>query len=100
MHFFIAAIKICHTRIRPTQTSEKIFSMDSLKFLIKELVEQPNPRGWWGGGREGATARPDEIYNVTFYRGCFSSMQLSLGLGIEIREQLLYREGFWEFSSV
>ena len=25
MHFFITAIKICHTRIRPTQTSEKIF---------------------------------------------------------------------------
>ena len=30
MHFFITAIKICHTHIRPTQTSEKIFSMDSL----------------------------------------------------------------------
>ena len=40
MHFFITAIKICHTRIRPTQTSEKIFSVDSLK----ELGGQPNPR--------------------------------------------------------
>ena len=29
---------------------------------------------------------------MTFY--------LSLGLGIEIREQLLYREGFGEFSLV
>ena len=87
MHFFITAIKICHTRIRPTQTSEKIFSMDSLKFVIKELGEQPNPL-------------PDGIYNVTFYRVRFSSMQLSLGLGIEIREQLLYMEGFGEFSLV
>ena len=92
MHFFITAIKICHTHIRPTQTSENIFSMDSLKFVIKELGEQPNPRG---GG-----VLPDGIYNVTFYRVRFSSMQLSLGLGIEIREQLLYREGFGEFSLV
>ena len=51
------------------------------------------PRG--GGG-----VLPDGIYNVTFYRVRFSSMQLSLGLGIEIREQLLYREGFGEFSLV
>ena len=36
MYFLITAIKICHTRIRPTQSSEKIFSMDSLKFVIKE----------------------------------------------------------------
>ena len=87
MLFFITAIKICQTHIRPTQTSEKIFSMDSLKFVIKELGEQPNPL-------------PDGIYNVTFYRVRFSSMQLSLGLGIEIREQLLYMEGFGEFSLV
>ena len=39
MHLFITAKKICHTRIRPTQRSEKIFSMDSLKFVIKELQE-------------------------------------------------------------
>ena len=49
MHFFITAIKICHTHIRPTQTSEKIFSMDSLKFVIKELGEQPTPAGGGGG---------------------------------------------------
>jgi len=44
MHLFITAIKTCHTRICPTQTSEKIFSVDSLKFAIKELGGQPNPR--------------------------------------------------------
>ena len=44
MHFFITAIKICHTHIRPTQTSENIFSVDSLNFVIKELGGQPNPR--------------------------------------------------------
>ena len=44
-------------------------------------------------GAEGRVL-PDGIYNVTFYRVWFSSMQLSLGLGIEIGEQLLYREGF------
>ena len=48
--------------------------MDSLKFVIKELGEQPNPRGVGGGGG----VLPDGIYNVTFYRGWFSSMQLSL----------------------
>ena len=74
------------------QELERI-NMDSLQFVIKELGEQPNPRG--GGG-----LLPDGIYNVTFYRVRFSSLQLSLGLGIEIREQLLYREGFGEFSLV
>ena len=44
MHFFITAIKICHTHIRPTRTSENIFSVDSLNFVIKELGGQPNPR--------------------------------------------------------
>ena len=44
MHFFITAIKICHTHIRPTQTSETIFSVDSLNFVIKELGGRPNPR--------------------------------------------------------
>ena len=76
------------------QELERI-NMDSLQFVIKELGEQPNPRGGGGGG-----GLPDGIYNVTFYRVRFSSMQLSLGLGIEIREQLLYREGFGEFSLV
>ena len=57
MLFFITAIKICQTHIRPTQTSEKIFSMDSLKFVIKELGEQPNHRRGGGGG--GGTARWD-----------------------------------------
>ena len=94
MHFFITAKKNCHTRICPTQSSEKVFSIDSLQFVIKELGGQPSPRG--GGQR----VLPDGIYNMTFYRVWFSSMQLSLGLGIEIREQLLYREGFGEFSLV
>ena len=76
------------------QVLERI-NMDSLQFVIKELGEQPNPRGGGGGG-----VLPDGIYNVTFYRVRFSSMQLSLRLGIEIREQLLYREGFGEFSLV
>ena len=76
------------------QELERI-NMDSLQFVIKELGEQPNPCGGGGGG-----VLPDGIYNVTFYRVRFSSMQLSLGLGIEIREQLLYREGFGEFSLV
>ena len=31
MHFFNTAKKICHTRIRPTHRSEKIFSMDSFR---------------------------------------------------------------------
>ena len=75
------------------QELERI-NMDSLQFVIKELGEQPNPRGGGGG------LLPDGIYNVTFYRVRFSSLQLSLGLGIEIREQLLYREGFGEFSLV
>ena len=75
------------------QELERI-NMDSLQFVIKELGEQPNPCGGGGG------VLPDGIYNVTFYRVRFSSMQLSLGLGIEIREQLLYREGFGEFSLV
>ena len=78
------------------QELERI-NMDSLQFVIKELGEQPNPRGGVGGG---GGVLPDGIYNVTFYRVRFSSMQLSLGLGIEIREQLLYREGFGEFSLV
>ena len=97
MHFFITAKKNCHTRICPTQSSEKVFSMDSLQFVIKELGGQPSPREGGGGGRR---VLPDGMYNVTCYRVWFSSMQLSLGLGIEIREQLLYREGFGEFSLV
>ena len=40
------------------------------------------------------------VYIVTFCRVWFSSMQLSLGLGIEIREQFLYREVFGKFSLV
>ena len=72
--------------------------MDSLQFVIKELGGQPSPReGGGGGGGGGRRVLPDGMYNVTCYRVWFSSMQLSLGLGIEIREQLLYREGFGEF---
>ena len=56
MHFFITAKKNCHTRICPTQSSEKVFSMDSLQFVIKELGGQPSPRGGGEGGAEG-TAR-------------------------------------------
>ena len=96
MHFFITAKKNCHTRICHTQSSEKVFPMDSFQFVIKELGGQPSPPGGGGGGG----VLPDGIYNVAFYRVRFSSMQLSLGLGIEIREQLLYREGFGEFSLV
>ena len=51
-----------------------IFSVDSSKFVIKEFSGQPNPGG--GGG------------------------QLSLGLDIKIREQLLDREEFGKFSLV
>ena len=36
MHFFITAKKNCHTRICPTQSSEKVFSMDSLQLLCRE----------------------------------------------------------------
>ena len=43
---------------------------------------------------------PHGTYNVTFYTIWFSSMQLSLELGIEIREHFLYREGFGKFSLV
>ena len=39
---FITPIKICHTLIRPIQTNETIFSVDSLKFVVKELSV-----GWW-----------------------------------------------------
>ena len=60
--------------------------------MIKELGGQPNPRA--------DCVLPHGIYNVAFYRVWFSSMQLSLGLGIEIREQFLYREGFGKFSLV
>ena len=52
MHFFITAKKNCHTRICPTQSSEKVFPMDSFQFVIKELGGQPSPR--WGGGVGGA----------------------------------------------
>ena len=81
----------------PTQRSEKIFSMDSGFFKIcdKETRWTTYPPRGRGGG-----VLPDGIYNVTFYRGWFSSMQLRLGLGIEIREQLFYREGFGEFSLI
>ena len=47
MHFFITAINICHTHIRPTQTSENIFSVDSLNFVIKELGGQPKGTATW-----------------------------------------------------
>ena len=96
MLFFITAIKICLTRIRPLKGAKRFFLwiLDSLKFVIKKLGEQLIPLGGGGG------VLPDGIYNVTFYRGWFSSMQLRLGLGIEIREQLFYREGFGEFSLI
>ena len=38
-----------------------IFSVDSLKLVIKELSGQPNPP------REGGRVLPDEIYNVPLY---------------------------------
>ena len=50
MHFFITAKKNCHTRICPTQSSEKVFPMDSFQFVIKELGGQPSPPREGGGG--------------------------------------------------
>ena len=44
-----------------------IFSIDSLKFVIKELSGQPNPAGWGEGGGGGGVL-PDGIYNVPLYR--------------------------------
>ena len=35
MHFFITAKKICHTRIRPTQSSEKSFFYGFFKICDK-----------------------------------------------------------------
>ena len=72
-----------------------IFSVDSLKLVIKKLSEQPIPPP--GGGC--STARWD-IYNVPLYRPVFKELSLGLGLDIEIREQLLDSEEFGKFSLV
>ena len=69
-----------------------IFSVDSLKLVIKKLSGQANPPEGGGGG----TARWD-IY-VPLHRPVFK--ELSLGLDIEIREQLLDSEEFGKFSLV
>ena len=53
-----------------------IFSLDSLKLVIKELSGQPNPPE--GGG--GVLA--DGVHNVPLYRDMVFK-QLSLGLDIE-----------------
>ena len=37
MYFFITAIKICYSLIRPTETKEKMFLQILLKFVIKKL---------------------------------------------------------------
>ena len=95
MHFFYYSQKKLSYSYLPHSKQRKGFFYGFLQFVIKELGGPPSPRG--GGGRR---VLPDGIYNMTFYRVRFSSMQLSLGLGIEIREQLLYREGFGEFSLV
>ena len=44
-----------------------IFSVDSLKFVIKEFSGQPTPPGGGGG------VQPDGIYNVPLYRVWCSS---------------------------
>ena len=72
-----------------------IISIDSLKFVIKELSGQPNPAGWGEGGVG--------YYQMGYIMCRFIGMvfkQLSLGMDIEIREQLLDREGFGKFSLV
>ena len=96
MLFLLQLSKFVILVFAPLKGAKRFFLwiLDSLKFVIKKLGEQLIPLGGGGG------VLPDGIYNVTFYRGWFSSMQLSLGLGIEIREQLFYREGFGEFSLV
>ena len=66
MYFFLLQLHVCICMY--------IFSVDSLKFVIKEFSGQPTP----GGGGD----------------------KLSLGLGIEIREKFLDREEFGKFSLV
>ena len=46
-----------------------IFSVDSLKFVIKEFSGQPTPPG----GGKGGGVQPDGIYNVPLYRVWCSS---------------------------
>ena len=63
----------------------------------KTQWETYTPAGRGGGGGGCSTARWD-IYNVPLYRPVFK--ELSLGLDIEIREQLLDSEEFGKFSLV
>ena len=76
-----------------------IFSVDSLKLVIKKLSGKPIPPPGGGGGGGCSTARWD-IYNVPLYRPVFKELSLGLGLDIEIREQLLDSEEFGKFSLV
>ena len=52
MYFFLLQLHVCICMY--------IFSVDSLKFVIKEFSGQPTPPG---GG-----VQPDGIYNVPLYR--------------------------------
>ena len=75
-----------------------IFSVDSLKLVIKKLSGQPIPPP--GGGEGGCSTARWDIYNVPLYRPVFKELSLGLGLDIEIREQLLDSEEFGKFSLV
>ena len=93
MHFFITAIKICHTHIRPTQTSENIFSVDSLNFVIKELGGQPNPRE--------RRVLPHGIY-CDVLQGMVFEHAVKSGIGYRNQRAILVQGGIWEvqFSTV
>ena len=58
MHFFLLQLHVC--------ICIYLFSVDSLKLVIKELSGQPKPP-------EGAGVLPDGIYNVPLYRVWCSS---------------------------
>ena len=90
MYFFLLQLHVCMCMY--------IFSVDSLKLVIKKLSGQPIPPPGGGGGR-CSTARWD-IYNVPLYRPVFKELSLGLALDIEIREQLLDSEEFGKFSLV
>ena len=56
MYFFLLQLHVCICMY--------IFSVDSLKFVIKEFSGQPTPRG---------EVLPDGIFNVPLYRVWCSS---------------------------
>ena len=60
MHFFLLQVRVCICMC--------IFSLDSLKLVIKELSGQPNPPEGGGGG-----VLADGVHNVPLYRVWCSS---------------------------